>query len=187
MLTKEYFAIFIESDTLYVHLFLTFFVNHLVFFIELTELCNFADDNSIYECGDNITNVIASLEHDLCIILQWFASNQLVANPAKFQMMVLGYPNFENIFIDLPNCKLKPSKSVKLLGITIDCKLSFNTHIVSLCKRANSGIKCLSRVRKFLTLSQAKLLFNSYIISQFNYCPIFWMFCNNTSYSAIVL
>jgi len=127
-----------------------------------------------------------SLKSDLSIILRWFASNQLVANPAKFQMIVLGVSSVENIYINLDNIILKPSTTVKLLGITIDSKLSFKEHILDLCKKANWSVRCLFRIRKFLIFNQSKLLLNSFIISHFNYAPIFWMFCNKTIYTNIL-
>ena len=162
------------------------FINDIVYFIEHTDLCNFADDNTIYRCDDNIASVMTFLQHDLSRILNWFASNQLVANPAKFQMMLLGCSNTDDLYIEVGNCKLQALKSVKLLGISIDSKLNFNEHILALCKKANRGVRCLYRVRKFVNFDQAKLLFNSYISSQFNYAPIIWMFCSKTSYSAIL-
>ena len=81
----------------------------------MTELCNFADDNSIYKCDKSIEIVMASLKQDLSIIIDWLSANQLVANPAKFQMMFLGISSVENLFTCLPNFELKPSNSVTLL------------------------------------------------------------------------
>ena len=36
----------------------------------------------------------------------------------------------------------------------------------------------LQRIRKFLTVTQAKVLASSFVNSQFNYCAIVWMFCS---------
>ena len=62
-------------------------------------------------------------------------------------------------------------KSVKLLGLTTDNKLNFRIHIN---KVASAKIKGLGRIRN---RSQAKILYNSFILSQFNYCCLAWMFC----------
>ena len=161
------------------------FINDLLFFVELTDICNFADDNTIYSCDKNIEDVLSHLEHDLSIILSWFSDNNLSANPNKFQMMLLGCPPNLDVTIKAEDVTLRSSDSVTLLGITIDKDLSFKNHISSLCKKANGGIRCLYRIRKFLNFEQSKLLSNSYIISNFNYAPIIWMFCNKTSNSMI--
>ena len=45
---------------------------------------------------------------------------------------------------------------------------------------ASAKIKGLGRITSRLNLSQAKILYNSFILSQFNYCCLFWMFCSKT-------
>ena len=57
------------------------FVNDIFMFIEKTEVCNFADDNTIYDCGEDLSNILENLKHDLKILLKWFRINSLQANP----------------------------------------------------------------------------------------------------------
>ena len=65
------------------------FINDLMLSCEEIDICNFADDNSIYSCSDNIDSVVRNLKNKLNICLEWFRYNQLVANPEKFQLMFL--------------------------------------------------------------------------------------------------
>ena len=46
-------------------------------------------------------------------------------------------------------------------------------------------VKKLSRIRNALDEKQAKLRYNCFILSQFNYCSIIWIFCSKTSYRKI--
>ena len=46
------------------------FFNDIFMFIEKTEVCNFADDNTIYECGEDFSNILENLKHDLKILLK---------------------------------------------------------------------------------------------------------------------
>ena len=50
-----------------------------------SEICNFADDTTIYACDRFIDIVIVKLEDDLQKILDWFKENGMCANPAKFR------------------------------------------------------------------------------------------------------
>ena len=50
------------------------FINDIFMFIEKTEVCNFADDNTIYDCGKDVSNILENLKHDLKILLKWFTS-----------------------------------------------------------------------------------------------------------------
>ena len=65
------------------------FIN-IFMFIEKSEICNFADDNTIYDCGKDLSNILENLKHDMKILLKWFRINSLQANPGKFQFMILG-------------------------------------------------------------------------------------------------
>ena len=87
--------------------------------------------------------------------------------------------------IEIETFQLESAKSVNLLGITIDHNLTFDTHISNIWKTANTNVKSLSRIRNALDKKQAKLLYNSLILSQFNYCSIIWMFSSKTSYKKI--
>ena len=45
---------------------------------------------------------------------------------------------------------------------------------------ARAETKALEKIRSNLNLSQAKILYNSFILSQFNYCCLVWIFCSKT-------
>ena len=52
-------------------------INDIFMFIEKTEVCNFADDNTIYDCGEDLSNILENLKHDLKKLLKWFRINFL--------------------------------------------------------------------------------------------------------------
>ena len=118
------------------------FINDLLNIVEKTSICNFADDNTIYSCTNTVKNVMSNLQDDLVKVLSWFSSNHLVANPEKFQMMFLGCKN-DDLTIKVGNITIKSSDSVKLLGVTLDNKFSFDKHVADLCKRASYSVRCL--------------------------------------------
>ena len=156
------------------------FINDIFLFVERSDICNFADDNTLYNCGKTIDSVINPLKRDVGTLLMWFRSNQLGANPDKFQLMFLGLPKCDQFDLLIQGVCIKPSDYVKLLGITIDNKLNFDLHINNLCTSANRKINCLYRIRNYLNLNQMKTLANAYIMSSFRYAPLIWMFssCN---------
>ena len=56
-------------------------VNDFILTMKSTYVCNFADDNTIYECDKDVESVAARLEDDVSGALDWFKSNKKVANP----------------------------------------------------------------------------------------------------------
>ena len=68
------------------------------------------------------------------------------------------------------------SNDVELLGITIDKNLIFDKHVSNICLRANMELSALTRVAKFVPFKKRCILLNTFIESQFKYCPLVWMF-----------
>ena len=66
------------------------FINDLFFMVIRSEVCNFADDNTLYSCDKKLENIFVHLKIDLKNVLYWFQVNSLKANPGKFQFMILG-------------------------------------------------------------------------------------------------
>ena len=65
------------------------FINAIFFFIEKSEICNFADDNTLYSCDRNLLRIKENVTFDMKNILLWFRTNSLKANAGKFQFMIL--------------------------------------------------------------------------------------------------
>ena len=155
------------------------FLNDMLWFVEKTDICNFADDSTIHSWAKSVNDVIENLQSNVKIALKWFKDNQMMPKTGKFQFMILR-KNTINISIVIDNKTIESSKSVKLLGLTIYNKLNFGIHINNICKVASAKIKSLGRIRNRLNLSQAKILYNSFILSQFNYSCLAWIFCSKT-------
>ena len=66
------------------------FINDSLFFVEKSEICNFANDNSIHSYGKYPPKIKEDLICTMKNILKWFRLNSLKVNPGKFQFMILG-------------------------------------------------------------------------------------------------
>ena len=142
---------------------------------------NYADDNSLLCSGYNYEDIKLKLITNVEKFITWFEDNGMKINPGKFKYIVFGkHDNVEDIVIN--DIIIKPESTVKILGLTIDNKLSFNSHIVTLCQKAGRQIQALSRLSHMLNENNKMLLYNSFIECYFNFCSIIWHFCskNNT-------
>ena len=158
----------------------------MIFFIQETEVCNFADDTTIYSWSLNYKEAAHKLSNDTYIVLNWFKFNGMVANPGTIQIMFLGWKiDNSNITFAIENKQIKCKREVKLLGITIDEKLTFTKHVANICSLANNKLRALTRIRRFLSMEQTNYLSEAYIMSACKYCPLIRMFCDKTSNSQI--
>ena len=80
------------------------------------------------------------------------------------------------VSITVDNYDIKSSKCEKRVGIKIDSKLNFNTHVDKICKKPGQKLNSLSRVTLYMDLSKRRILLNAFFISQFIHCPLVWMF-----------
>ena len=158
------------------------FINDLFLFLERTNICNFADDNTIYRCDSVLEIILEDLQHDMKILLNWFKINSMKPNPKKFQFMILGKGSRLPVILNINNIKIRESQKVILLGLTIDNCLTFKDHIDTLCRNASYKLHDLRRIRKYLTPDKAKVLYNAFMNSQFSYASIIWMFCRKMDY-----
>ena len=103
--------------------------------------------------------------------------NKMIVNTDKFQAIVLNKKRFDltNTNFQADNQVIKSVSSVELLNIQIDGKLNFNLYISKICKSAANQLNALIRLKQFLSFHSKEVLINSYIISNFNYCPLVWM------------
>ena len=68
------------------------------------------------------------------------------------------------------------NEEVKLLGVEIDRKLTFEPHFKEICTKVNQKVSVFRRVRPYLGIQKSQVLFNSVVISNFTYCPYFGYF-----------
>ena len=68
--------------------------------------------------------------------------------------------------------------SVGLLGLEIDDKLSFESHTHNLIRKAAGQLNYLIISKKHcLNQDAKKVLIESFIMANFNYCPLVWLLC----------
>ena len=149
------------------------FLCDLFFIMSKTEFASYADDNTPYNSGQNIDNVIRTLENDSVRLLKWFSNNQMKANKDKCHLLLR---NKEKVTIKIGETEIKSSNCEKLLGIKIDNNLTFNEHLNHIIDKASHKTNALSRVAPYMNESKKRILMNSFFWSQFSYCPLVWMF-----------
>ena len=150
------------------------YLSDLFMFCKNSNIVSYADDNSPFSCNKDTTSVIEQLEYDTKVLLEWFKTNGLKTNPDKFHLIL--NETDEKYFIEIENFKIFNSTCKKVLGINIDNKLSFDTHVTGLCRKASQKLHALSRISHFMKPKQRQIIMKSFIISQFGYCPLVWMF-----------
>ena len=72
-----------------------------------------------------------------------------------------------------------------VLGVDIDDKLHFNSHVSNMCNKAGRQLNVLQRLKGSLDYASRLSIYKNFIMSNFNYCPVVWMFTSKSSLSKL--
>ncbi len=64
---------------------------------------------------------------------------------------------------------------VKMLGINIDKKLKFTSHVTEVIRKCAYQLNALKRKTKILNTKTKMLIYHTFIEENVNYCPLIWM------------
>ena len=71
------------------------------------------------------------------------------------------------------------------LGIDIDYQLNFDLHISNLCRKTSQQLNILKGLGPFLSKLNKHTIFYTFILSNFNFCPLAWHFCTDKNTNKI--
>ena len=174
-------------------LFFLLMINDLAFIIEL--MCKlFADDTTLGDFDNDLDRLIKRFVEKLKVLLEWCYYNKLDINWSKtFFMFVTNRRvklpkeitvDSKNINNKLIEIKVNVVTSFKLLGVTIDNKLTFTEHCSILKKIVNWKMHSIKRL--FYLCTSVKIqFFKTFILPYFDYCLSLIIYFPSTAYQSL--
>ena len=133
-------------------------------------IIHFADDSTLhvkFKRGSNITDIVDS---ELTSINTWLLANKLCLNIDKTKYMIFYLKNKPpDLNISIANTLIGRTDVHKFLGVYIDDKLNFGTHITKLCAKISRGIGILRRLKPLASQGTVKQLYYAFVYSHFSY------------------
>ncbi len=169
--------------------YLTYPNNDIFYFIEKCDFINYADEDTFSKVSSSVDALMEALKHHSKIAIEWFHHNIMEANPPKFQFMLMkSFTSKELLtnFTDINDTRIERESQIKLLEITIADKLKFDKHIEVLCKNAARQINVLYRFSGIFDIKEREVIRNTFILANFNYCPLVCHCCDKSSTKKIV-
>ena len=114
------------------------------FIIEDCDIAKDADDNTPYLKGKNVGEISNGLENVPSNLFQWFPENELIGNTSKCNLLISSVENVHVNNVNIGASQIKCSNWERLLGIDIDCELSFQNNINQICSKGSAKIKALA-------------------------------------------
>ena len=141
----------------------------------------YADDTCLYLSfsSADVTSSIKNIENCIAHVCDWFNSNLLRINGEKTKFILFNsHDDCPPRFINVSGIDIYPSNSVRYLGVTLDSCLSFEPHIINVCKSSFAFVRTLYRVRSSLPFSTVISIVNTFIFSRIDYCNSVFSFCS---------
>ena len=90
--------------------------------------------------------------------------------------MFLGQRCDDSVTVKIETTHVVNSSEEKLLGVHIDSKISFDYLVSNPCQKARNKLYALARIFPYMDQNKLRNLMRAFIYSQFQYCPLIWMF-----------
>ena len=140
-----------------------FFINDIKTFMpQGINYVLFADDLKIYSHDSFL------LQKTIDSIAEWACSNHLPLAPEKINVLHLGKHNKKHSYT-ISGQMIEPCTSIKDLGITIDNKLNFESHINKVARIAIVRVKQIMASFRFDNPDNYVRIFKTYVLPQIEY------------------
>ncbi len=128
----------------------------------------YADDSALYVSAPTVREITSVLNKELQILFDWITDNKPVINISKTKSILFGTKHFlsSNPQMDLiiNNCAVERVQETKLVGVTLDCNLSWSKHIDLLVQKMGRNISIVKRCSAFLTPPLTKQVLQTVIV-----------------------
>lgn len=140
------------------------------------DLVLFADDTSllfkIYRQQNNYDDVNAAISS----VVDWFTANNLLLNEKKTKCVKFVLPNVKPVVssIKIKDELLDFEDSTIFLGMSLDAKLQWGSHISKLSNRLSSATFAVKKIRTLTNEDTARLVYFSYFHCLMSYGILLW-------------
>lgn len=135
----------------------------------------FADDTNFICSGENLEQLLDTLENELTKLKSWFDANKLTLNLSKTKFIIFGnrtIPLHKKLMIN--DIEIEKVKEYKFLGVIIDDKLCWKPHIQYIKTKISKLIAILYKTNYLLNQRSLYTLYCSFIMPYITYCLEVW-------------
>ena len=128
---------------------------------------NHADDNTLAAFSNTVPNLIRIFEKESNVAIDWLERNQMIANPDKFHAILVtkGRDGTTGVKLMIQGKQIQSENAVRLLGVKIDHRLTFDEHISDLCRKAAAQLNALKRLEGYMEFKAKEILVQTFVFS----------------------
>ena len=164
----------------------------LLFLLYINDLNNsvnclprlFADDTCLIIDSPNLASLEIEMNKDLTNVYNWSIANKLSLNPSKSNHLIISPKQnilSPHVTLIVNNLPILSCDKAKYLGVFIDLRLNFHSHIKSVENKVARSVGILSKLKHFLPSNSLLKLYYAFIHPHLLYGLSIWG-CTHKSY-----
>jgi len=136
----------------------------------------FPDDTNLFIEDKNLITLETRVNNILAKLKEWLAANKLSLNISKTSYILFSLKKVTNssIVLKIDSFEIAQVNLVKFLGVIIDSKLTWKSHIDYICTKIAKAIAILNKVKKIFHLPTLISLYYTFVYPYIFYCNIIW-------------
>uniref|UniRef100_A0A3Q3JDA1 Reverse transcriptase domain-containing protein n=1 Tax=Monopterus albus TaxID=43700 RepID=A0A3Q3JDA1_MONAL len=146
------------------------YINDIGKVSETVKMVLFADDTTIWASDENLQQLSVRVSEEFGKIKKWCDNNLLSLNLEKTKYMVFGNRRPHNeLQLRIGGANIERVYEIKFLGVMVDDRLSWKSHIRHVQHKIAKNISILARVRHMLDVKALRILYCSLILPYLEY------------------
>ena len=163
------------------------YMNDINVVSDIFDFILYADDTSLssilqsFSANDNVNILSSKINEELEKIYTWLAINKLSLNLKKTKFMIFHYKQKKILphmvpHIQINNTDIDLVKEFNFLGLTVNEHLDWSSHCQLIANKISRTTGIINKLKHYLPEDVLKIMYNSLILSQLQYCIKAWGF-----------
>ena len=146
------------------------YINDMSNSLAHSKILHFADDSTMYVNFDKNKDISLDINNELESIHNWLRCNKLYLNVSKTKYMIINNRDRPpDLNLKIGNSNIERCSEHKFLGVYIDDRLTFSTHISKISSKISRGIGVIRKMKQIVSREVLRQLYFSFIYSNFTY------------------
>ena len=152
------------------------------------EFIHYADDTTVLMSGSDLQSLCRDVSIELNRVSDWLRCNRLLLNIEKTSFMLFTHSNIVDVplSVSIGDNLIERSRCVKFLGILIDDRLNYNTHVLQLSKKLSRTAGIMRKVANYMPHVILRQVYFSLFQSVLDYGVVVWGGCGITNRNKII-
>jgi hypothetical protein len=138
----------------------------------------YADDTQLYHMftprvSNSLAETVCALENTAKTVKDWMVKNKLKLNDDKTEVLTISSKHqapTDPVTLQIGNTPVTSKPVVHDLGVLLDCHMSMEKHVNSVCRSARFQLRNISHIRRYLTMDATKSLVHAMVTPRIDYC-----------------